>query len=115
MELLPIAAWHGLDRTSREDQLAQWGDLAADAAARSILNGHPDHALELLEQGRSVLWTQVLNLRTDLTRLAERASGLARRLDQMRVILDTPVRETTLLLPDPAAEELGTGLGGQPT
>ena len=38
--------------------------------------------MELLEQGRSVLWTQALNLRTDLTRLAEKAPDLAERLDE---------------------------------
>lgn len=31
------------------------------------------------EQGRSVLWTQALNLRSDLTLLAEKAPGLVRR------------------------------------
>ena len=50
--------------------------------------------MELLEQGRSVLWTHALNLRTDLARLAEKAPQLAERLDEIRKILDTPMPDT---------------------
>ena len=70
--LLPVVAFHGLGRAVREEHLAQWAGLAADAAACAVLDGRPEAAAELLEQGRSVLWTQALNLRTDLTRLADR-------------------------------------------
>ena len=91
VRLLPEVAWHGLDRATREQQIAQWAGLAADAAACMILDGYPERAVELLEQGRSVLWTHALNLRTDLTRLAENAPHLAERLDAIRKILDTPL------------------------
>lgn len=88
--LLPTLAWHGLDRAAREEQLARWAGLAADAAACAVLDGHPERAVELLEQGRSVLWTQALNLRSDLAGLAERHPDLAARLRGIRKILDTP-------------------------
>ncbi len=93
--LLPTTAWHGLDRATREEHLAQWAGLAADAAACAILDTRPGLAVELLEQGRSVLWTQSLNLRSDLSLLADKAPGLAERLDSIRVILDSPVPEMT--------------------
>ena len=93
--LLPAVAWHGLDRATREEQLAQWAGLAADAAACAVLDGRPELAVELLEQGRSVLWSQALNLRSDLTRLAEQAPDLAARLDSIRAILDSPLPEAT--------------------
>jgi len=88
--LLAKAAWHGLNRATREEQLAQWAGLAADAAACAVLDDRPARAVELLEQGRSIMWTQALNLRSDLSRLAEAAPELAGRLDGLRRILDAP-------------------------
>jgi tetratricopeptide (TPR) repeat protein len=86
--LLPELAWHGLDRETREKQLAQWSGLAADAAACAVLDARPKLAVELLEQGRSILWTQALNLRTDLSRLTEKAPQMAERLDNIRELLN---------------------------
>jgi hypothetical protein len=89
--LLHEAAWHGLDRATREEQLARWSGLAAEAATAAVLDGHPERAIELLEQGRSVIWTQALNLRGDLARLAEKDPQLAERLDGIRKVLDSPL------------------------
>jgi tetratricopeptide (TPR) repeat protein len=107
--LLPAVAWHGLDRATREEQLAQWAGLAADAAACAVLDARPELAVELVEQGRSVLWSQALNLRTDLTRLAEKTPDLAERLDNIRAILDSPVPEATPPLSQPAAGSAPSG------
>jgi hypothetical protein len=65
--------------------------------------------VELLEQGRSVLWTQALNLRSDLTRLAEKAPELARRLENIRTILDSPVPEMMPSLSEPASGSVSAG------
>jgi hypothetical protein len=92
--LLPLLAWHGLPRATREQHLAEWSGLAADAAACAIRAGRPERAVELLEAGRSVLWAQTLNLRMDLTELAQRAPDLATRLEQIRTLLDTPLPAT---------------------
>jgi tetratricopeptide (TPR) repeat protein len=89
VELLPQAAWYGLDRTTQQEQLSEWRGLAVAAASCAISAGQPERAVGLLEQGRSVLWTQTLHLRSDLTRLAERAPDLAGRLQQLRGELDT--------------------------
>ena len=103
--LLPVVAWHGLDRATREDQLARWAELAADAAACAVLDDRPELAVELLEQGRSVLWTQALNLRSDddITRLRRKAPDLARRLDSIRAILDSPAPRVRPALSEQAA------------
>jgi hypothetical protein len=98
VELLPTLAWHGLSRTTREQHLSEYSGLASHAAASAIRAGRPAQAVELLEAGRSVLWAQILNLRIDLTDLAEQEPGLAARLDQIRAVLDSP-------LPDPAIGE----------
>jgi tetratricopeptide (TPR) repeat protein len=80
VQLLARVAWHGLDQETRERQLARLSGLAADAAAAAVLADRPEAAIELLEQGRSVLWAQALQLRSDLSVLAETAPELERRL-----------------------------------
>ena len=60
VRLLPTVAWGGVDRKSRAGQLAQWTGLAADAAGCAIHEDRLELAVELLEQGRSVLWSQAL-------------------------------------------------------
>jgi tetratricopeptide (TPR) repeat protein len=109
--LLHEAAWHGLDRATREEQLARWSGLAAEAAAAAVLDGHPERAIELLEQGRSVIWAQALNLRGDLARLAEKDPHLAERLDGIRKILDSPmpISATAALDADPTSSSALSG------
>src|SRR5262249_33976901 len=94
--LLPVLAWHGLDRATREEHLTGQRGLAADAAALAIAASQPVHAVEVLEQGRSVLWGQVLRLRSDLTALAAQHPDLAAELDAVRNALDRPVRSAGL-------------------
>jgi tetratricopeptide (TPR) repeat protein len=89
--LLPEVAWQGMDRASRERQLAHWYGLAANAAACAIADNRADLAVELLEQGRSVLWSQALALRGDLSRLVSTAPHLAERLSVVRAGLDAPL------------------------
>jgi hypothetical protein len=98
--LLPLMAWRGLDRVTQESHLAQWGLLTTDAAAWAITAGHPQHAVELLEQGRSILWSQLLQTRDEVDDLRTADPALALRLDSIRASLDG--RDTD---PPPTAEE----------
>ncbi|MFC8514457.1 CHAT domain-containing protein [Streptomyces sp. NPDC057257] len=86
--LLPELAWHGLPRTARERHLTNWSGIASMAAACHIRAGAPERALEMLEQGRTVVHNQLLHTRSDLSRLAERAPELADRLRRVRELLD---------------------------
>ncbi len=88
--LLPMVAWRGAGRADRERFVANWSGLATTAAACAIAAGEPWRALELLEQGRGVLWSQLLETRTDLAVLADHAPELARRLAEVRAALDAP-------------------------
>ncbi|GIJ50964.1 hypothetical protein Val02_78500 [Virgisporangium aliadipatigenens] len=54
--------------------------VATDAAAWHLTVRDPTAAIELLEVGRSVLSTGLLDERPDLSRLELADSGLARRL-----------------------------------
>jgi tetratricopeptide (TPR) repeat protein len=90
VDLLPQVAWRGLDRRVQEHFLGEWSGLANDAACVAIEAGDPERAVELLDQGRSVLWTQALHLRSDSARLAERVPELAVELNRIRQELDAP-------------------------
>lgn len=88
IELLPRAAWRGVDRETRERVLADWTGLASAAATCAIAAGQPARALELLERGRAVLWTQLLETRGDRAVLRDVAPELAERLDDVAAELE---------------------------
>jgi hypothetical protein len=54
--------------------------MVRNAAAAAIASGQPEKAVEWLEQGRSVIWGQLLNLRTPVDTLNERHPELAKQL-----------------------------------
>jgi tetratricopeptide (TPR) repeat protein len=83
VELLPQMAWHGLTQRTRERHLAQVGGLAPTAAAAATLVQRNEEAVELLEAGRSVLWTQALSFSADLTSLSTKAPTLEKRLREL--------------------------------
>jgi hypothetical protein len=89
VELLPAAAWPGLRRAVREARLAE-APQATDAAAQAVRAGDRRLAVELLESGRSVLWSQQLDLRTDLTGLEAVAPRPAARLNAIRGWFERP-------------------------
>ncbi|KZO99557.1 hypothetical protein CALVIDRAFT_349522 [Calocera viscosa TUFC12733] len=87
--LLSRMAWLGLNTTKRHRNLmSQAFQLAADAAAVAIATGQPETAVELLEEGRSVLWRSVLEVRVDLDGLEMVAPELAKELTQLARTLD---------------------------
>jgi hypothetical protein len=90
IELLPLVAWHGLDQATREYHLGEWAGLASDAAAAAVAAGDAARAVELLEAGRSMLWTQASHMRQDLAALQEQAPGLAEVLETSRAVLNKP-------------------------
>jgi len=88
--LLPVLAWTGLRRGSRERSLAQHSAMPGLAAAFALESGDPQRAIGVLELGRSVIWGQLLDSRTDLDELQIAEPELARRLDVVRTQLDPP-------------------------
>jgi hypothetical protein len=86
--LLPVLAWRGLDRSVQEQRLTQVVGLGSDAAAWALTAGQPRRAVELLEHGRQVLWSQAVQTRSDLSALTAVAPDLAAELDATRRVLD---------------------------
>ncbi|MFF9815202.1 hypothetical protein [Streptomyces sp. NPDC014006] len=89
VELLPLLAWHGLARTSRERLLTEWPGLVRFAAAATVDALRPAQAVERLEQGRAVMWSQLLATCSDLSRLSAEHPDLAERLTDIRKELHT--------------------------
>ncbi|GAB3003023.1 CHAT domain-containing protein [Saccharothrix stipae] len=104
VDLLPMVAWRGASRADREKFVADWAGLATEAAAAAIAAGEPKQALQLLEQGRGVLWSQLLDARNDLAVLSATAPDLARRLAEVRAALDAPPPDTSAGTAQPWAE-----------
>ncbi|MEU6658860.1 CHAT domain-containing protein [Streptomyces sp. NPDC046821] len=89
IELLPSLASPGVDREVREQRLARWSGLATEAASCAIAAGDAERALELLEQGRGVLWSQLLDTRGDMDLLRAAAPDIADRLAEVEALLDS--------------------------
>ena len=94
MSLIPQTAWAGLEMDHRHEQLQKLheasvpiGGLVNKAAAAAVRYGEPSLALEWLEQGRSVVWGQMLQLRSSFDILLERDFALAQLLPKSRAIL----------------------------
>jgi hypothetical protein len=64
ISLLPRAANLGLDHKTRLQVVAGSDEIARNAAARALLLERTSQAVELLEEGRGIFWSQTLQLRT---------------------------------------------------
>jgi CHAT domain len=88
VRLMPLLAWRGLDRPEQQNQLAMCAGVPEDAAACAIASGQLNTAIELLEQGRSILWGQALQTRSELSTLRDMHPRLADRLEHLRAELE---------------------------
>ncbi|KAJ7466022.1 TPR-like protein [Mycena latifolia] len=80
INLLPELAWLGLSISDRHHQILQAGRVVRDAASAAIAANQLSMAVEWLEQGRSVIWGQILNLRTPVDDLWKLHPNLADEL-----------------------------------
>jgi hypothetical protein len=76
----------GITRRSREQFLIRTSGLAGNSAASALEAGDPDKAVELLEQGRAVLWAQALE-QSVAAGLAASHPAVAARLEEIATAL----------------------------
>ena len=89
IQLLPRLAMHGLDLHSRHKALTSGSDgLSRGAAACAIRSGLYHEAVELLEEGRAVFWSQALQLRTPMDDLRTVAPHLEQELKRLSFELE---------------------------
>ncbi|KAG9098456.1 hypothetical protein FRC07_010643, partial [Ceratobasidium sp. 392] len=86
--LLPRLVWLGLPMQARYGTIEKIGDLAAQAAAWAVDAHFHDLAIEWLEAGRSIVWSQILQLRTSFDDLAIINPELASRLKETALGLE---------------------------
>ncbi|KAH7316404.1 CHAT domain-containing protein [Rhizoctonia solani] len=83
LNLMAELAWLGNTTNQRYEELRQIGDLALEVAARAIDLQLHDLALEWLEQARSTVWNQTLQLRTPLDHLCSVHPSLGENLQNI--------------------------------
>ncbi|KAF8999076.1 hypothetical protein BDQ17DRAFT_1427982 [Cyathus striatus] len=87
--LLPRLAALNLDIHSRQEILKSGVDsLARNAARCALRSGDPVLAVEFLEEGRSMFWSQSLQLHAPIDKLTERAPELAGRFREISLALE---------------------------
>jgi hypothetical protein len=89
IKLIPEMAWLGLSITDRHHLLSQAGQVVRDAASAAIAVPDYEKAVEWLDQGRSVIWGQLLNLRTPVDELRKSHPDLADTLLSLSASLET--------------------------
>jgi tetratricopeptide (TPR) repeat protein len=104
ISIMPLVAWLGLPLTDRHQHLVEMGGITRDAVAAAISLEEYDKALEWLEQGRSIVWTQILQLRTPVDDLRDVRPDLAERLVQVSRLLDQGPKQSDI-----------SSLGNKPT
>ncbi|KAJ7466381.1 TPR-like protein [Mycena latifolia] len=89
VDLIPKVAWLGLSISDRHHQLLNAGEIVRNAASAAIDSQEYSQAVEWLEQGRSVIWGQVLNLRSPVDDLQMLHPKLAAELISISNLLET--------------------------
>ncbi|KAJ7839739.1 CHAT domain-containing protein [Mycena leptocephala] len=80
LNLLPELSCLGLSFGDRHHHLSKAGTMVRGAVGTAIKINQYDKAVEWVEQGRSVIWGQILELRTPLDALKETRPDLAEKL-----------------------------------
>ncbi|KAG9096211.1 hypothetical protein FRC06_008904 [Ceratobasidium sp. 370] len=89
MDYVPSVVWLGTTIGRRYQAMAGvLQDFVTKAAAQAFRVGDAGLALQLLEQGRSVVWGQILKLRTPVDDLREVNTALADRLEEVALAID---------------------------
>ncbi|THH11187.1 hypothetical protein EW146_g8131 [Bondarzewia mesenterica] len=97
----------GLNLQSRQEALISRSDgLARDAAACAIRSGDFKKAIELLEEGRAIFWSQALQLRTPLDDLRVKRPALAQKLENISQALEQGSQRDTFRSPSDSAQRV---------
>ncbi|KAG9090580.1 hypothetical protein FS749_000443 [Ceratobasidium sp. UAMH 11750] len=89
MNFIPHIIGLGLSVSLQYEKVNSLNDVVVEAAMVAIDLGEFDTALEWLEGGRSIVWTQMLQLRTPLDRLRAADATLAGELERVSKALNT--------------------------
>jgi tetratricopeptide (TPR) repeat protein len=105
--ILPLAANFGIDHKARLRAVAGTDRIARNAASRAVLDGRVSVAIETLEEGRGVFWTQTLHLRTTAFEGVPRDDR--EELQRLLLLLDRAAHGTETSEPSAAQRERELG------
>ncbi|THU90058.1 TPR-like protein, partial [Dendrothele bispora CBS 962.96] len=88
LEIIPQVVWFGQTVHRRYEELPKIGRIINAAAAMAISVGDLPRAVEWLEEGRSIVWKQILQLRTPLDELRQQHPDIADELLRVSQALD---------------------------
>lgn len=91
IDLIPRIAWLGVPVTDQHSLLAEIGIAVRNIVASAIRHQEYESAVEWAEQGRSIIWQNLLSLRTPLDRLRQNHPELANRLQEISLKLENPL------------------------
>ncbi|KAI0027847.1 CHAT domain-containing protein, partial [Vararia minispora EC-137] len=83
LSLVPQVAWLGPNTTQRRAALSSIGNIVKSAVSAAIQTGNLSRAIEWLEEGRSVVLGQLLQLRSPVDNLRSHHPDLADRLQSL--------------------------------
>ncbi|KAI9573138.1 CHAT domain-containing protein [Boletus coccyginus] len=86
--LLPQLPWIGLSLTHRYSELARGADVMREVAAVALDLDLLDTTVEWLEQGRSIVWGELFQLRSAYEELSSAYPDHARRLRELSAALE---------------------------
>ncbi|KAG9126872.1 hypothetical protein FRC07_001620 [Ceratobasidium sp. 392] len=78
--LIPEVVWHGMAMNSRYEEAPRIANLCLEVVTAAVVSQSFERALEWLEQGQSIVWNQILQLRTPFDALHEVNMSLAKEL-----------------------------------
>ncbi|RXW25659.1 hypothetical protein EST38_g189 [Candolleomyces aberdarensis] len=101
-----VSVLSGLEQTiqSRHSALSSISNITLEAAAVAVELGAAELAMEWLEQGRCLVWTQLNSLRTPVDSLRSVNPGLADRLTRLSPLLEEMGSRTIHTSPTPESE-----------
>ncbi|THU77350.1 TPR-like protein [Dendrothele bispora CBS 962.96] len=88
LEIIPQLVWLGQTVHRRYKELPRIGMIINNAIAMAISVGDLLRAVEWLEEGRSIVWKQILQLRTPLDELRQQHPDIADDLSRVSLALD---------------------------
>jgi tetratricopeptide (TPR) repeat protein len=92
INLLPLISPHQIQHSDKQYVLKDFPGVASLAAASALQAGRGAYeALEILERGRGVISSLILNLRTDISKLVAQFPQLAEEYISLRNELDSPI------------------------
>lgn len=88
VRLFPRLAWKGLPRRVQQDRLRMVKGLTCDAASAAARMGKGEVAVEILENGRSILWSERIEINSPVDRVRTVNPALADEMESIRRALD---------------------------